>query len=107
MSETDENYTFNLSYFSTSEKHSQNNKKLFFFFQSLASYMELSREEKKQNLPFLELWRLLLGQLSEDSSLPSEHCGMPSQTSYPAIQSPEPHVNCHTPQPENREEKMF
>ena len=63
--------------------------------------------KKKQNLPFLELWRLLLGQLSEDSSLPSEHCGMPSQTSYPAIQSPEPHVNCHTPQPENREEKMF
>ena len=81
-------------------------KKHFFFFQSLASYMEVSRE-KKQNLPFLELWRLLLGQLSEDSSLPSEHCGMPSQTSYPAIQSPEPHVNCHTPQPENREEKMF
>ena len=79
---------------------------MFFFHSVFTSYMELSRE-KKQNLPFLELWRLLLGQLSEDSSLPSEHCGMPSQTSYPAIQSPEPHVNCHTPQPENREEKMF
>ena len=47
MSETDENYTFNLSYFTTSEKHSQNDKKKnFFFFQSLASYMELSREKK-------------------------------------------------------------
>ena len=107
MSETDENYTFNLSYFSTSEKHSQNNKKkTFFFFQSLASYMELSRE-KKTEFAFFGTLELLLGQLSEDSSLPSEHCGMPSQTSYPAIQSPEPHVNCHTPQPENREEKMF
>ena len=77
----------------------------FFFHSVFTSFMELSREKKK-NLPFLELG-LLLGQLSEDSSLPSEHCGMPSQTSYPAIQSPEPHVNCHTPQPENREEKMF
>ena len=48
MSETDENYAFNLSYFTTSEKHSQNNKKLFFFFQSLASYMELSREKKTE-----------------------------------------------------------
>ena len=47
MSETDENYTFNLSYFSTSEKHSQNDKKTFFFFQSLASYMELSRGKKR------------------------------------------------------------
>ena len=106
MSETDENYTFNLSYFTTSEKHSQNDKKTFFFL-SVFSILYGTFTRKKKNLPFLELWRLLLGQLSEDSSLPSEHCGMPSQTSYPAIQSPEPHVNCHTPQPENREEKMF
>ena len=49
MSETDENYTFNLSYFTTSEKHLQNDKKKhFFFFQSLASYMELSREKKTE-----------------------------------------------------------
>ena len=32
MSETDENYAFNLSYFTTSEKHSQNDKKTFFSF---------------------------------------------------------------------------
>ena len=37
-----------LIFLSTSEKHSQNDKKLFFFFQSLASYMELSREKKTE-----------------------------------------------------------
>ena len=106
MSETDENYTFNLSYFTTSEKHSQNDKKTFFFL-SVFSILYGTFTRKKKEFAFFGTLELLLGQLSEDSSLPSEHCGMPSQTSYPAIQSPEPHVNCHTPQPENREEKMF
>ena len=77
------------------------------FFLSVFSILYGTFTRKKTEFAFFGTLELLLGQLSEDSSLPSEHCGMPSQTSYPAIQSPEPHVNCHTPQPENREEKMF
>ena len=82
-------------------------KKKHFFFLSVFSILYGTFTRKKTEFAFFGTLELLLGQLSEDSSLPSEHCGMPSQTSYPAIQSPEPHVNCHTPQPENREEKMF
>ena len=95
------------SNFTNEKTLSKQRAKIDFFFLSVFSILYGTFTRKKTEFAFFGTLELLLGQLSEDSSLPSEHCGMPSQTSYPAIQSPEPHVNCHTPQPENREEKMF